>query len=199
MLLVISNPTPVANEASLINRLFEEGLPVLHLRKPESPLKEVAMLLQNIEPVHYPKIALHQHHSIAGNFGISRLHYTEAARKAASQETLSQQRAEYIISTSVHSLADYQGLAEYFDYAFLSPVFNSISKPGHQAQAFALKKSDKKMYTSLIALGGVDDGNCHKAYEMGYDGVAVLGAVWQTKDTLSAFKAIQCKCRINDL
>lgn len=199
MLLVISNPTPVANEASLINCLFDEGLPVLHLRKPESSLKEMALLLHNINPVHYPKIALHQHHSIAGNFGISRLHYTEAARKAVSQETLSQQRAEYVVSTSVHSLADYQGLAEYFDYAFLSPVFDSISKPGHQAQAFTLKKSDKKIYTKLIALGGIDEHNCRKAYEMGYDGIAVLGAVWNTEDTLSAFKAIQCKCRINDL
>ncbi len=199
MLLVISNPTPVANEASLINRLFDEGLPVLHLRKPESSLKEVTLLLQDINPVHYPKIALHQHHSLAGNFGISRLHYTEAARKAVCQETLSQQRGEYIVSTSVHSLADYQGLAEYFDYAFLSPVFNSISKPGYQAQAFSLKKSDKKMYTNLIALGGVDERNCRKAYEMGYDGIAVLGAVWHTEDTINAFKAIQCKCRTNDL
>lgn len=199
MLLVISNPTPVANEASLINRLFDEGLPVLHLRKPESSLKEVALLLQEIDPEHYPKIALHQHHSIAENFGISRLHYTEAARKAVSGETLSQQRAEYVVSTSVHSLADYQGLSEHFGYAFLSPVFNSISKPGHEAQNFSLKKSDKKIHTNLIALGGIDERNCCQAYEMGYDGIAVLGAVWNTEDTLNAFKAIHYKCRTNAL
>jgi thiamine-phosphate pyrophosphorylase len=144
MLHVISNPTPVANEASLINQLFDEGLRVFHLRKPESSLEEMALLLQAINPCHYPKIALHQHHSLAGDFGMGRLHYTEAARKSASQETLSKQRAEYILSTSVHSLADYQSLAEYFDYAFLGPVFNSISKPGYEAQSFALKKSDKK-------------------------------------------------------
>lgn len=199
MLLVISNPTPVANEAALINELFDEGLPVLHLRKPGSSLKEMALLLHDINPLHYPKIALHQHHSIADNFGISRLHYTETARKTVSQETLSEQRAEHVVSTSVHSLADYQGLTEYFDYAFLSPVFNSISKPGHQAQSFAFRKSDKKLYTKLIALGGIDESNCSKAYEMGYDGIALLGAVWNTEDSLRAFKSIQDKCRTTDL
>jgi thiamine-phosphate pyrophosphorylase len=188
----------VPNEASVINRLFDAGLPLLHIRKPESPLKEVALLLREIDPVHYPKIALHQHHDIAGDFGIGRLHYTEAARKALSGETLAKQRAEYIVSTSVHSLTDYQDLTEYFDYAFLSPVFNSISKPGYQAQAFHLKKSDKKPYTSLIALGGIDEHNCRKAYEMGYDGVAVLGAVWNTDNALSAFKAIHDKCPTTD-
>jgi len=199
MLLVISNPAPVTNEAQLINHLFDEGLPVLHLRKPESSLKDVALLLQEIHPEHYPKIALHQHHGIAGDFGISRLHYTEAARQAMSHETLSQQRAEYVLSTSVHSLADYRNLSECFDYAFLSPVFNSISKPGHEAQSFGLKKSDKKIYTSLIALGGIDESNCREAYDMGYDGIALLGAVWNTENQLNAFKAIQCRCRTNAL
>ncbi len=199
MLLVISHPEPVANEASLINHLFDEGLPVLHLRKPESALQEVAMLLQAIHPVHYPKIALHQHHSMAGNFGISRLHYTEAARKALCLEALAQQRTGHVLSTSVHSVTDYQGLAEHFEYAFLSPVFHSISKPGHQAQVFDLQTCGKKKHTRLIALGGVDERNCRQAYDMGYDGIAVLGAVWNAEDPLRAFKAIQCKCRTNDL
>lgn len=199
MLFVISNPKPVANEASLINRLFDEGLPVIHLRKPESSLKEVSALLNGIHPLHYPKIALHQHHSLAGDFGISRLHYTEAARKALSAETLLKQKTRHLLSTSVHSLADYQGLSEHFDYAFLSPVFNSISKPGYPAQAFELKISDKKPSTRLIALGGIDESNCLKAYEMGYDGIAVLGAVWNTEDTPGAFKTIHCKCHISDL
>jgi thiamine-phosphate pyrophosphorylase len=197
MLHVISNPTPVANEASLINELFDEGLPVFHLRKPESSLEEMTLLLKEINPGHYPKIALHQHHSLAGDFGMNRLHYTEAARKAASQKTLEKQRAEYILSTSVHSLAEYKSLAEYFDYAFLGPVFNSISKPGYEAKNFSLKKTDKKMYTNLIALGGIDEYNYHQAYDMGYDGIALLGAVWNKEDKLSTFKMIQSKCLTN--
>lgn len=199
MLFVISNPTPVANEAMLINRLFDEGLPVLHLRKPGSTLQETAILLHGINPLYYPKIALHQHHSIAGNFGIRRLHYPETARKSVSGETLSQQKAEYVISTSVHSLAGYHDLADYFDYMFLSPVFNSISKPGYQAQSFAFRKADKKSHTNLIALGGIDESNCREAYDMGYDGIAVLGAVWNTEDSLRAFKAIQYRCHTTDL
>jgi thiamine-phosphate pyrophosphorylase len=194
MLVVISNPSPVTNEASLINQLFDEGLSVFHLRKPGSSLKEITLLLQGIDPLHYSKIALHQHHSAAGNFGINRLHYTEAARKEMAPETLSNQRPEYSVSTSVHSLSDYRDLPEQFDYAFLGPVFNSISKPGYQAKDFVIKKPDKKMYTKLIALGGIDESNCDKAYDMGYDGIALLGAVWNKENKLSAFKKTYSKC-----
>jgi thiamine-phosphate pyrophosphorylase len=194
MLLVISNPTPVIQEASIINQLFDEGLPVFHLRKPKSSLKEMALLLQEIKPLHYPKIALHHHNNIAPDFGISRLHYTEAARKEATPETLSTQRSAYTLSTSVHSPEDYRDLPDYFDYAFLGPVFNSISKPGYEGQAFDVAPSDKKRSTRLIAIGGIDETNYHKAYDMGYDGIALLGAVWNKNDKLSAFKTIRSGC-----
>lgn len=194
MLYVISNPGPVANEASLINQLFDEGLAVFHLRKPHDSFKDVIQLLQDINPSYYPKIALHQHHSASPYFAITRLHYTEAMRKKVDQESLSRRKAKYILSTSVHSLADYQSLPEYFDYAFLGPVFNSISKPGYMAQNFEVNQLNKKKDTKLIALGGIDEFNFHHTYGMGYDGIALLGAVWNKEDQLRTFKTIQSKC-----
>ena len=48
-IIVISNPTPISKEASLINQLFDEGLSVFHLRKPDSSAQEVVLLLQEID------------------------------------------------------------------------------------------------------------------------------------------------------
>lgn len=194
MLIVISSPTPVTKEASLINQLFDEGMSVFHLRKPDSSSQELVLLLQEINPTHYSKIALHSHHYLAKSFGINRLHYTEASRKQLTEMNLSEQKVEHTLSTSVHRISDYNNLTDHFSYAFLSPVFNSISKPDYQAQKFDLIEADKNSGTKLIALGGINETNCLKAYEMGFDGIALLGAIWKNNDGINNFKKISQIC-----
>ena len=49
MLVVISNPTAIANEASIINTLFDEGLRILHLRKPGIAPDEMSALIEQIK------------------------------------------------------------------------------------------------------------------------------------------------------
>lgn len=197
MLIVISSPTPVSNEAFLINQLFEEGLSVFHLRKPDYTEPELTALLKEINPVHYSKVALHQFHHVAGSFGIKRLHFNGEDRRQIKEDTLMTYKSEgAILSTSVHSMPEYHDLSSHFDYTFLGPVFDSISKPGYQAKAFNMEGMDKKQTTKLIALGGIDSANCRKAYSMGFDGVAVLGAVWNNEHKINAFKLIQSQCCI---
>lgn len=188
MIIVISSPTPVSKEASLINQLFDKGLPVFHLRKPENSSQELVLLLQEIDSIHHSKIALHSHHYLAKSFGINRLHYTEASRKQLTDVDFSEN--ENILSTSVHSVEDFKNLSEHFSYAFLSPVFNSISKPDYEAKPFDLSRLDKKRSTKLIALGGIDETNCAMAYEMGFDGIALLGAIWNNTDGVANYKRI---------
>lgn len=191
MLIVISSPTPVTKEASLINQLFDEGLSVFHLRKPDSSSQELVLLLQEIDPTNYSKIALHSHHYLAKSFGINRLHYTEASRKQLSDTNLSEQKVEHTLSTSVHNISDYKNLTDHFSYTFLSPVFNSISKPDYKAQNFDLTEADKNSSIKLIALGGIDETNCNTAYDMGFDGIALLGTIWNSEDQITAFKKIK--------
>lgn len=197
MLIVISSPTPVSNEAFLINQLCEEGLSVFHLRKPDYTEPKLTALLKEIDPVHYSKIALHRFHHLAGSFGINRLHFTGEGRKQINKDALMAYKSEgMVLSTSVHSMPEYYDLSSHFDYTFLGPVFDSISKPGYQAKAFNMESMDKKQATKLIALGGIDSTNCSKAYSMGFDGVAVLGAVWNNEHKINAFKVIQSLCPI---
>jgi thiamine-phosphate pyrophosphorylase len=134
---------------------------------------------------------LHSHHYLAKSFGINRLHYTEASRKQLTEMNLSEQKVENTLSTSVHTVSDYKNLTDHFSYAFLSPVFDSISKPDYQAQKFDLAEVDKNSTINLIALGGIDETNCNKAYEKGFDGIALLGAIWNNEDKINAFKKIK--------
>jgi thiamine-phosphate pyrophosphorylase len=193
MVIVISNPTSVKDEHVIINQLFEEGLELFHLRKPGSSINELRSLLKNIEIKHYPKIALHQHHEIADQLGIQRLHYTEENRKNTFEIILNEQlQKNNILSSSVHDIEEYKKVSSHFDYVFLSPVFNSISKSGYHS---ILKKDFEipvERKTKIIALGGIDNKKAGEIKVYGFDGIATLGAIWnEPENALINFKNIK--------
>ena len=83
------------------------------------------------------------------------------------------------------------------DYAFLSPIFDSISKQGYAAAGFEERRLSAALQhcrVPLIALGGMTAGRVAKAAEMGFSGVAVLGAVWQAADAAAALEELQNEC-----
>lgn len=178
-LIVISNPNAVENEAQIINQLFEAGLKRFHLRKPDWDSKQLIDLLMLIDKAFYHNISLHQQHHIAEDFDIKRLHYTERHRMNTDLEKLIYKNSKgYVLSTSVHDLNILKTLTG-FDYIFFGPVFNSISKPGYKSnlpEGFRIIKNGVK--PKVIALGGVEESNLDKVKEMDFDGVAVLGTIW---------------------
>jgi thiamine-phosphate pyrophosphorylase len=201
MLLVISYPTAIANEARIINRLFDEGLSLFHLRKPAGTEEQLRQLVVEIDLKHHSKLVFHQHHVLARTLGIRRFHFTEAVRNNLTEEELKQLKRELTqMSTSVHSTEDYLKLSMLFDYAFLGPVFDSISKKDYKAATFThdLKKI-KTDATKLIALGGISFTNYQKALFMGFDGVAVLGSIWESKDPVNEFIKLQESCRYSEI
>jgi len=195
MLVVISYPTAVADEANSINALFDEGLKILHLRKPGIAKADLCLILNAIRPYYRYRIALHQHHEIAAEFGINRLHFTESGRKTTSYDKLSQLKQLYNnkLSTSIHQLDDYVNLPSCFDYTFFGPVFNSISKQGYISTLpenfkFPLLFNQP----DPIALGGIDATNIQKALDMQFSGVAALGIIWKKPgESIQQFKTLQ--------
>lgn len=192
-LIVISGTEDIADEAAIINDLFQAGLLRLHLRKPGSTLQQVRVLLDGIDAAFYNRIALHQHHGLASEYGITRQHYPEHMRVQTMSDELIGQRAKgYTLSTSVHDLQAIASLAG-FDYAFLGPVFNSLSKPGYNSTlqfGFSLNKQDVK--PEIIAIGGIEPQKISTIKAMGFDGIAVLGTIWgQPEKAVRTFESLQ--------
>ncbi|MEO6230678.1 MAG: thiamine phosphate synthase [Ferruginibacter sp.] len=198
MIIIISNPVPVTDEATIINELFDTGMELFHLRKPDGSPEKLKQLLNKINPEHYSKIALHQHHEIAGDFGIARIHFTEKKRSELNEDELRKLKEANMLSTSVHSMNDYKILSADFEYAFYGPVFNSISKQDYEAvveDGFSL--TGMKNETKIIAIGGINEDNVSKAFNIGFDGVALLGAIWQRPaDAIINYKKIRKRCII---
>ena len=92
---------------------------------------------------------------------------------------------------------------------FYSPVFASISKPGYgpavsldlvAQQVAAIRgrqaalpqgRLPQDRLPLLIGLGGVSADNVALLQQAGFDGAALMGALWQTPNALSVVKAIR--------
>ena len=193
-MIVISNPTAIANEIQIIHSLFEEGLQLFHIRKPEFSAIEIQEFVRAIGLEYANKMVLHNHHQLAEDLGINRLHFSEKMRMKISPETLYDYNEKKVyLSTSVHNIENFNDLRIYIQYAFLSPVFPSISKSNYQSEIDLLKTTQKRTNFSaqLIALGGIEVSTIETTLQAGFDDVALLGTIWNSQNPIQNFKLCQ--------
>jgi thiamine-phosphate pyrophosphorylase len=77
-------------------------------------------------------------------------------------------------------------------YLFLSPVFKSISKSGYGPgwKIEEIKEAIGGANSPLYALGGIRTTNISIVRDLGFRGIGVLGAVWNSLDPVGAFREI---------
>ncbi|MGQ0615625.1 MAG: thiamine phosphate synthase [Acidimicrobiia bacterium] len=98
-------------------------------------------------------------------------------------------RHEGLVGRSCHSPADLDRAAtEACDYATLSPVFCSRSKPGYGPVLGTAALGDAPL--PVYALGGIDADNAGACIAAGAAGVAVMGAVMAAADPAAAVAAL---------
>ncbi|WP_250252751.1 thiamine phosphate synthase [Chryseobacterium sp. Marseille-Q3244] len=190
MILVITPETIVPNESEIINQMFHDGLDLLHIRKPWTSLQEMTEFIDSIDPSFYAQLVLHNHYELGKNYGISRLHFREEDRKVRRYKPFINGNT---ISTSVHEITTYNALEKEWEYAFISPFFPSISKKGYGIDSTVIEslKQRNNPDVKLIALGGIDSHRIQEVFDLGVNGVALLGAIWESDEPIHVFR----KCR----
>ena len=178
-LILITSPNYFVEEDQIITALFDEGLDVLHLRKPDTTPVYAERLLTLIPEKYRKRIVVHDHFYMKEEYKLKGIHLSHRNPLAPDNYTGH-------ISASCHTLEEVQADKKSCDYVFLSPIFNSISKEGYHS-AFtpeeirdAARKGiiDKK----VIALGGVDEDNILRIKDYGFGGAAILGGLWNRFD-----------------
>lgn len=190
MILVITPELIVPNETDRINQMFQEGLDLLHIRKPWISRNEIIEFLTQIDETFHSQLVLHTHYDLGKEYHISRFHFREIDREQGKYKPFV---PENIISTSVHDITTYNTLDKEWEYAFISPFFPSISKKGYGTDSTIKEEIQYRNNpdVKLIALGGINHDNIHEVFESGADGAALLGAVWESEEPLKVFR----KCR----
>lgn len=173
-LIVITTERILENEAYAVNQLFECGLQALHFRKPHASLKETEAILKDIDPSFHMRIIIHDHFQLVEMFELKGIHINSRNPGIYHNPGIS-------VSCSCHSL-DEVVAAQGYDYMFLSPVFDSISKIGYRKGFTTQQLSEAGMKgiinEQVIALGGITPENIPEISQYGFGGIAVLGALW---------------------
>jgi thiamine-phosphate pyrophosphorylase len=193
-MIVVSNPIAVTNEINIIHSLFENGLELLHVRKPNFSEEEMKAFLSEIKTDFRQQLVLHSHHQLASSFGINRIQKPFRVLNSDRVKKFERvKKKEIIFSTSAHSIEEFNSLPDVYDYAFLSPVFKSISKENYHSKTNLLEDIKKRtnFKTKLIALGGISSVNIKIILEKGFDDIALLGTIWNSNNPIENFKLCQ--------
>lgn len=173
-LILLSTADFFVEEDTIINALFGEGLDLFHLRKPNTEPVYSERLLTLIPEQWHHKIVVHEHFYLVEEFGLKGVHISQQQHELP-------QNYRGTISQSFHHLEELQDRSK-LDYAFLSPIFNSISYPDRHA-AFTPQQLHDATRAGLIdkkvmAAGGVNSETLPLLADYGFGGAVILGDLW---------------------
>ena len=174
--IAITLPHFFQNEASAINRLFENGIDLLHLRKPDSQIDECRQLLEAVNKRLLQRIVVHDHFELCNEFHLHGIHLNRRNNTVPADHHGS-------LSCSCHSLEEVIERKPKMDYVFLSPIYDSISKQGYHS-AFndeALRRASAQgiIDHKVVALGGITRQRIPQLEKYGFGGAAMLGEMWK--------------------
>ncbi len=168
----ITLPEFSPHEAQEIHRMLRrEGICRVHIRKPDATENQVRTLIEEISPELRPQITLHDHFNLAVEYSLGGVHLN-------SRNPEPPKRWHGLVSRSLHTVQELANFKE--DYAFLSPIYPSISKPGYSGDFnLAALQPLLKECRNVYALGGVTPAKFAEIENAGFAGAVMLGAAWR--------------------
>lgn len=184
-IIVITLPEFTAGEAAVIEQLLGHGIWAVHLRKPHSDAYDMARLIEAIPAGCRARLVLHDHFELCATYGLKGVHLNR-------RNPIIPQGYHGSCSKSTHSINELKAAKPLTDYAFLSPIFDSISKHGYRSafseQQLKQAHDENIIDAKVIALGGVAIENLPQVANYGFGGAAMLGDVWRHANS-HAFEA----------
>lgn len=167
LIIAITPPEFREGEADRINQILSEGeADFVHIRKPGSSFEEVEKLISKIKREYYSRLKLHDHFLLTEKYSLGGVHFN--SRNPFPSSSVGS------VSKSIHSINEIENTEKY-DYVFLSPVFDSISKKGYKASFDLNFLKPFIINKNIVALGGITPEKIDLLKETGFSGAAMLG------------------------
>lgn len=180
-LIVVTSPTFFVEEDKIITALFEEGLDVLHIRKPDTQVVYLERLLRLIPEKFHNKIVIHQHFQVKKEYGLMGIHLSKHYPNEPKEYKGHKSR-------SCHSLSDVKDQKPLHNYVFMSPVFENICDVHYDVytpEELRIAQKQKIIDSKVMALGGINADNIITIKDMGFGGAVVLNDIWSHFDECS--------------
>lgn len=182
-LILMTTPYFFVEEHQIINALFDEGLGILHLRKPGTEPVYSERLLTLISESYRKKIVVHDHFYLKNEYGLRGIHLNHRNPELPP-------KYKGYISCSCHTAEEVMAHKRSCDYVFLSPVFSNVnteSESSRFSQNELRELVQRKVIDSkVMAFGGVNLDNIQRVKDLGFGGAVVLGDIWNRFNIHSA-------------
>jgi thiamine-phosphate pyrophosphorylase len=181
-LILVTSPTYFVEEDKIITALFEEGLDILHLRKPDTPPMYAERLLTLIPEQYHKRIVVHGHFYLKEEFNLRGIHLNE-------RNPLVPDHYKGQTSWSCHTVDEVRQRKSQADYLFMGPIFDSASDPSIRA-AFTAEELHRAARNGIIdkhviALGGITADNILRLKDYNFGGAALCADIWSKFDRCS--------------
>ncbi len=174
-LILLTTPYFFIEEHRIITALFDEGLELLHLRKPDTEPVYSERLLTLIPDNYRKRIVTHDHFYLKSEYGLRGIHLNHRNPELPP-------KYKGHISCSCHTEEEVMQHKRACDYVFLSPVFDSISKDGYSSRFTPAAMADmarrRVIDRKVMALGGVELPKIKELKTLGFGGAVLLGDIW---------------------
>lgn len=167
---------------------FDGGCRWVSIREKDLPAHERRRLaeavLRRAEP-YKARVGVHDDVTLAASLGLRGLHLPAAGPGSDVKAAKRQADPRCLVGRSCHNAAEVEeSLAGGADYATLSPIFLTQSKPGYgpAVGVESLAAIAKDTALPLVALGGLTPERAAVCREAGAKGIAVMGEVMRADD-----------------
>ncbi len=181
-IIVFSSPTNVEEEINTVTNILQTKIEAFHLRKPNYSRAEIRLFLNRIPQNLHSKIVLHSDIELLNEFDLKGYYCTRKILKEYKIKDLKIKYPKAIFSKGCHSIAELKEIEPY-DYVFLSPIFNSISK-SNVTSNFSIEQLENELQNlekPVYALGGITPELAKKIDHLNFYGVGILGYLWSNK------------------
>lgn len=201
-LVVISPESADPREIDAVRTMLGRGLMRYHVRKPGWSDERLVAWCQAFSAKERECFVLHGAEALARSLGLGGAHWRDDDRAPKTFERIGdvdhgiRGSGHFLRTRSCHDLAQVHVALGVYDSVFLSPVFPSVSKLGHgqtrswtdaEVQNLLASRELTANRTEVIALGGIQKSTTVHCRELGFDGAAALGSIWQAADPVAAF------------
>ena len=174
-LALMTQPTFFVEEDKILTSLFDEGLEILHLFKPDSEPVFSERLLSLLSDEYYKRIMVHTNFYLKEEYKLRGIHIEDETTPAPKGYK------GHISRTCTH-LDQLKEAKRNSDYVLLKYIFDSQTESDQKA-TFNLEDLKEASRRGLIdrhvfALGGMNIDNIKIARDLGFGGIVISGDIW---------------------
>lgn len=181
--------------ADVVSAAFDGGCRWVSIREKDMPAHERRRLAEDIlrraEP-YKARVGVHDDIALAASMGLRALHLPSAGPGSDVKAAKRQADPRCLIGRSCHNAVEIEAsLTAGVDYATLSPIFLTQSKPGYgpAVGVETLAATAKGTSLQLVALGGLTPERVPACREAGAKGIAVMGEIMRADDPARVMRA----------